>query len=458
MQATPAQAGGFSAQRFGGEQGTPVSANPTVTFYNPASMILAEGTHLYLEGVLAFRSLSYDRPTGAIDHLGAGTPTDAADANAGHASAGNLLASPFLGAITDLGMPDLRLGASFSVPYGGQVKWDQNTAFAGDQAYPGAVDGVQRWNIIEGESRLLYFTAAAAYRFRPARLTIGAAFNLIRTSLATVRARTPAGNDDLLTPSGELLEGRSLAEVAGWTYSVAAGLLYEASPSLALGLSYQSQPGFGEFGMNGTLTNRFNTTSESDVEMRQAYPDIVRAGLRWRRGRYQLQLSADYTRWSVMKDQCLLTRADPARKCAFLDDGSVDIAAGGAGVVTVVQRDLRDTYGGRIGGSYWLKPAIEGFAGVAWDRGAVPLHTMEASLSDANKVLASAGVRWEALCQRLWLTGTFLHVQYASRTSQPRPRDGSGEPLIQPPSRNPDGAGTYSQHIDALLIGAEYAF
>ncbi len=422
-------------------------------------MSLADGTHLYVEGILVYRTGSYFRPEGAIDHAGDGTPDEALETNTGRASLHNVLTSPFAGVVSDLGQRDLRVGASFSVPFGGQVSWDRNDGFAGNTMYPGAEDGVQRWNIIEGATRLMYMTAAGAYHIRPAKLSVGASFNVIRASIETIRARTPEGTDDLVTANGDLLEGRSLLESSGWAVSLGAGVLYQPKPGLAIGASYQSQPGFGEMKWQGTLTNRFNTTSDTPVEVVQSYPDVFRVGARWRRQNIEVRASADYSRWSKMQYQCLVSMSEADRKCAFNDDGSIDEAAGGAGVLTVIQRKLHDTWGARVGGSYWVGPPLEAFAGLSFDSNAVPDETLEATLIDANKIIATGGLRYAALADRLWITGSFTHVEYARRTSSPRPRDDTtGEPLIQNPSRNPDGAGRYSTRLELLTVGVEYGF
>ncbi|HTM20171.1 MAG TPA: outer membrane protein transport protein [Kofleriaceae bacterium] len=442
---------------MGGELGHPATDNPTAVYFNPAAMTLELGTHLYVEGIFVYRTGSYFRPQGDIDHLGEGTPDEALDANSGRAELHNVLWSPFIGVVSDLGgKRDLRVGAAFSVPFGGQVSWDRNDAYVGNQQYPGAEDGVQRWNIIEGQTRFEYMTAAAAYRLRAAHLSLGAGFNLIRATLTTIRARTPEANDDLVSAAGDLIEGRSMFEGAAWTASVSLGALYEPNPHLAVGLSYQSVPGFGEIGLKGTLTNRFNTTTDTPAEMRETFPDIYRLGMRWRNGKMELRASGDYTRWRVMEYQCLLSSNDPARKCSFNVDGS--LASDGSGVLTSVDRDLHDTFGLRVGGSYQVTPKVNAFAGVSFDSNAVPDETLEASLIDANKVIVSGGARFPVLRDRLYLTTSLTHVEYARRKTDPRPRDADGEPLLQTPSLNPDGAGRYNTRLELLTIGAEYQF
>src|ERR1041385_6031930 len=112
----PARAGGFTTARFGGEHGNVTDDHPTAIYYNPARLALGHGWRIYAEGVIAWRMVEHDRPSGAINNVldpgedGSGTPSDAVDANSGKATLSNLIVSPFLGVATDLGVPNLGLG------------------------------------------------------------------------------------------------------------------------------------------------------------------------------------------------------------------------------------------------------------------------------------------------------------------------------------------------------------
>jgi long-chain fatty acid transport protein len=463
-----AAAGGFATARFGGEHGHPATDHPTALYFNPAGLALGTGTRMYLEGLFAYRSASYDRPAGAVDNVledgttGSGTPDSAINANAGRAELGNLLASPFFGIVSDLGIENLGVGAGVYVPFGGSATWDQNLSYVGDEQYPGAVDGVQRWWNIEGTQKSLYGTVAAAYRIPGANLSIGAGANLVRTEVETVRARTALGTDDLMAGTDTIIEGRSYLEVSGNTMSVSGGLAWQPVEVLTIGASYQSQPGFGEHSLEGVLINKFGTTpeTENEVVLRQSLPDVFRLGFRWLAApRVELRASGDYTRWSAYDNQCLLDARDPDAKCAFMADGSVDTAAGGAGIVLNIPRNYRDTYGVRAGGSYWTRPNLELFGGAAYDSNAVPDETIDAALMDMDKLIGTLGLRYGFMREALTLSAAFTQVVYLDRTVDPRDRDADGNPIaMSSPSRNPDGAGTYKQAVSLLTIGLQYAF
>src|SRR5438094_8559708 len=94
------RAGGILVAQFGGENAHAASEDATSLYYNPAAVALGHGTRLYLEGVFAWRTASYDRPREAIDHIATannqtGTPQSVVSANAGKATLGNPVVAPF---------------------------------------------------------------------------------------------------------------------------------------------------------------------------------------------------------------------------------------------------------------------------------------------------------------------------------------------------------------------------
>jgi long-chain fatty acid transport protein len=462
--ATSAHAGGFLAARFGNEYGHPTSDSVTSIYYNPAGLALGHGTRIYAEGIFVYRAADYIRDPGAIDNVidpttdsGPGTPSDAIDANAGKATLRNYIASPFLGAASDLGIENLGVGIAGYVPFGGQASWDKVDRYENDSTYPGAYDGPARWASIEGTQRTLYVTAAGAYRIPAAKLSFGVGLNFIRNELDLVRARNADGSDDLVTvPDGGLLEGRSLLTAKGNTFGFGAGAIYEPTPALRFGLSYQSQPGLGENKLPGTLTNKFNTGPVSDVpiDLNQELPDIIRAGVMFMPNPdLEIHLAVDYQRWSVFKDQCLTTAAEGAApaKCKFLESGAADEANGASGIIINIPRRYDDSYGVRVGASWWVTPCVALLGGLTFDTTAIPDETMDPALMDSNKIIGNIGADIGVI-DELRLLVALSHVQYFDRTIAPR------ETPFEAPSRSPDMAGTYKQQITFATVALGYAF
>lgn len=463
-----ASASGFLVARFGSEFGHPTTDHLSGIYFNPAGLALRSGWRLQAEGLFGWRTATYDRPISAIDNIlrpgeeGTGTPSDAERANAGTANLSDPVAAPFFGVATDLGVPNLGVGLAFYVPFGGQAVWDENPQYVGNTDYPGAVDGPQRWATIEGTLRSMYVTAAGAYRLPAQRLSVGLGVNLVWSEIDVLRARNPSGTDDLVTSDGLIVEGRSLASADGLTLSLGAGVIWQPRDTIWLGLSYQSQPGFGKLSLEGTLTNKFGAAAAAPTPLafEQELPDVWRLGGRWRPiPRAEVRLFGEYVRWSVFERQCLLDASNPDRKCALTETGAVDTAAGGAGIQANIERDWNDAFGLRAGASYWVRPSYEVFAGVGYDGNAVPDETIDAGLMDMQKVTWSVGGRIGLLGNRLGVTASWLEVFYFDRTVPAPPRDADGKLMTaDPPTRVPSGAGSYSQWVGVLTLGLEYAF
>ena len=453
----PAAAGGFATARFGGEHGHVAADHVTAAYYNPAGLARVKGTHLYIEGLFVYRTAAYERPEGAIDDVGTGTPNDptALAANSGRGELANFLVSPFLGVSSDLGIDNFGASLAVYAPFGGQASWGTIDQFADDQQYPGAFDGPQRWHTIEGAQRALYVTAAGAYEIIDG-LSVGVGFNLVSQSISVLRARNLDGTDDLLTPTGGLKEGRTLIDGTDLSYSVGLGVQYEPVDGLWLGLSYQSTPGFGATGLDGQLYGQYGQSGQQDpVDTTLLFhlPDIIRFGLQYRpSAKFELRAGGDYQRWSKFASHCLITRNDDPQ-CTLGADGAVMDVTDGATVLVGIPRNWKDTFGVRVGGSYWAIDGMELFGGVGYDSNAIPDETLEAGLMDMDKVVSTLGVRY-SLMDSLLLTGSLTNVFYFSRDVAPR----TPENTPVQPSLSPDGAGTYTQSINLLTVGALYAF
>ena len=442
--AAAARAGGFTTTRFGGEDGHAATSDPTAVFYNPAGIAYSDGTHIYAEGLFAYRTVDYNRDAGAIDNTGTGTPTDAVNRNSGKATLANTIVSPFLGVTTRLA-EGLGVGVSLSVPFGGQASWDKNQAFANDATYPGAVDSSARWAAIEGEQRSLYYTLGGGWRTRDGRFGVGAAVNVVQSKIHLVRARNFDGTDDLVRGDGAISEGRSLLDVDNLTFSATLGVMWKPTPCSRVGLSYHSQPGFGEQTLTGTLTNQFGDSmpNTGDLELRQALPDAIRLGGLWRAfDKVVLHAAIDYQRWSKFKNQCFVTPGAAASTCEADDNGLV-IDSGP--LIVNIPRGWKDTYGVRIGGTYEVSKELEVKAGLLYDSNAAPDATLDPALIDQDKVIPQLGARFAS--GKILVTATLGHVFYFDRTTAPRATDTSGK------NRNPDMAGDYSQSVTYLLLG-----
>jgi long-chain fatty acid transport protein len=437
--ARSASAAGFATARFGGEHGTVVTTNPTALYYNPAGLGFSEGVHLMADGSLALRRVTWVHRTAASDPP---DPLGGEGANAGRAELFNVFGAPMLGASARFGK--LALAAGLFVPFGGRQKWAQNSTFVGNSQFPLAADGVQRWHSIQGGVSFIYGSFGAAYRF--GRLSLGASGNLVAASVASIRARNPAG--DTLPHTDQ--EGRTDIEVSGLFASFGLGLMFEAlEERLWLGMSYQAQPGLGPMTLKGrVITTYMGVARQDNVALHQALPDIVRAGARYRvNDETELRVFGDFTRWSVLRTQCVALVNYP---CAVTKSGD-DPGAGG--IFLNFRRYWRDTVGVRAGASRWLFPELELFVGLGFETAATPDETLDPELPDSQTLQGALGGRWEPV-SKLFVALSYTHLYYL-------PRDNTGKSRLtnaDVPTRRPDGGGTFKQWVGVFNANLEKVF
>lgn len=482
---TNAEASGLSTARFGGEHGHPTTENPSGIYYNPGAIALSEGTHIMVDGLIALRKVTYDRPDSAVNtQLGPdGQQTNHSlehfdGANNGKASLFNVAGAPFIAVISDFGTEFVYGGLAAYVPFGGGATWGKNDKFANSEEAPGAVDGVQRWYAIDGTIRSFYVTGALAFKIKPAKLTIGFSGSAIYTSFDTIRARNADGTDNLVSGQPDnftLKEGRSWLKASGWQGGFAVGMTAEPIDDvLWIGASYTSQPNVaGGMELKGTLTNLFVTAASpttTDIVLTQKFPDIIRLGFRVRPiPKLELRVFADYTRWSVLDKQCVMNADNPKRRCNFenpenalenpeefgtdetpIDDPDNDNTIG---VVQHLPRYWKDAGGVRIGVGYWFIDELETYIGVGYDSSAIPVETVDPALFDMDKISVSVGALWQAH-KHVAIGATIAQIIYF-------PLDTKGRNVLnkhQAPTRQASADGVYKQWLTVGNLYLDISF
>jgi long-chain fatty acid transport protein len=455
--AREARAAGFANTRLGGEQGSVVATNPTSLYYNPAGMAFATGSQLGLYGSLALRHATWTRDPSPNDMQDPGTQTG----NTGEAKVFNAFGGPSLAGSLKLG--NFVIGGGFFAPFYGRAHWPKNQAFENSATNPLAAGGVQRWFAIDGELTVLYFTAGAAYKLGP--VSIGATGNVISTTIDQTQAKVGSGG----LPNSNA-EGRVFVDAHRWNGSFAAGAMVEVLPDqLWLAASYQAQPGLGTQELKG-FQNTTTFAKGTNVAVVQPFPkmifsqdlpDIIRAGARWRMksAPLELRLFGDLTRWSKFKNQCLFVdglgqNGKPAT-CTIASDGS-DL--GGGGIQQYVTRNWKDTFGGRLGVSYWVVPAVELLFGAGYETAASPDSTLAPDIPDADNISGTLGARIK-LTDSLFLSAEYTHIQYFNRntTGESTLAVANGAPVSQPTVEE-DSGGKYTQWIGILTGNLEALF
>lgn len=448
-----ARASGYLTARFGADHGTPAQPNTFAVYFNPAALGGTTGTTITGDVAVLLRYAQYTRTPDALSPSNDALLADQSyvDANTGKATLTNLLALPFFGVNTDFGTKNLRGGWAVYVPFGGLATWDRVRGVPGS---PGSTDGVQRWHNISGQILTVYNTFALAYRLHP-RFSVGASFSPVIQNVSTVRARNSNGSDDTVV-NGQLVEGRSLLNATGLNFAASAGVYYEPTDNLRLGLSYISQPGFGESRLSGSLETKLgaNPQTKQDIDFLQTWPDVIRFGADWRVDpRLVLRGDFEFVRWSAFERQCVV---NPGEKCNVASDGR-DLSGGR--VILNVPRNWDDAFGVRVGPGYWITDKLEGFGSVGMTTPAVPKETIDSSTVDALRLYLTLGAKYEF--NKHWaLAGSYNHIYFFNVNTN----GANDQNLAANPggdynaSRSPSADGRYRSQIGFVNINASYTF
>jgi len=436
-----AWAAGISTGRFGGEHGVPTTSNATAIYYNPAGITLAEGTHLYLDTMLAVRHATYLHTPHATD---VPEPTGLEGANTDQATLLNLNVIPMLGATHKIG--DFALGGGFYVPFGGGSSWSVDERFEDNVMYPGASGGAQRWHALDGEMRLLYWTLAAAYEIPETGLSLGVSGSLILSDITSNQARTAMGDNNMDN------EGRSLLDVSTFAGGFGVGALFEAIDGvLWIGASYTSRPNVaGGHTLTGTIKNNFGSVDEVAAQLHQDMPDVIRLGVSYKpTPRLELRLAGAWERWSAFEGQCVSLEGEPC------EPDAASRAPGEPEPLQNMRRGWHDTPSVRLGASYWITPRWEYFAGLDYDGNAIPDETLEAGLTDFHDFGWAAGMRYEVIEKHLQASLTYTHF-----INLPRDSSGKSELATAAESYNlaPDSGGRYTETLGLFNVSLEAAF
>ncbi|HMI83303.1 MAG TPA: outer membrane protein transport protein [Polyangiaceae bacterium] len=446
--ASPARASGYLNPRLADPHGHPALANPYAIYFNPAALGGLRGTHVVVDGTLAWRTADFTRRASALSPQAPGTVNDPTyvEANTGDAHASNLVGLPFIAASSDFGLQNFFAGIGAYVPFGGVAKFDQRDSFVGNTSVPGAVDGPQRWALISGVQQALFTTAAAGFRLPEERLSFAVSGSVVLSSIAHYQARNLAGNDDITS------EGHALVDVSGVQGSMTAGVYWEPLPEhkLRVGASYAVRPGFGGVRLSGTLRQHSPAyDTNQDVDLLLTYPDVIRAGVAampWGSS-IELRLDAEYVLWSAFERQCVVIRG---QACNIGADGS-EIGPGSQ-VLLAVRRKWKNAGGVRAGLGYFLDDKTEIYGAVGFDTSAVAKANLEPTYPDSFKLMGSLGARRE-VATGVVIGASYTYVGYLSADTNHQDFFAQAGA-----SRMPNEDGTYGSKLMFFNINAAFAF
>ncbi len=448
-----ARAGGLSNPFVSDPEGQPELANAYAVDFNPAALAGLHGTNFVVDGALAVGYLAYDRtsPLSPSPTNVASSPNRAAyvATNTGKNTAVSAGFIPFLGAASDFGSKTFFAGLGLYAPFGGSLEWQQASRWAGDAAVPGAVDGPQRWQSISVVDSTVAASASFGVRLLDERLAFAVSLSAYVTQVQLNKAFNNDGSDDVTGPTGVLKEGRAYLDVSGVDAGAGLGVyaVPDAERRLRLGASYTSQPGFGSMRLPGTLEQRLGITPSgtTDVDLLQAYPDIVRLGVAYRvADDVDLRLRGQYERWSVFTNACVVHRG---LSCDVNADGS---AVKQGQIIANDPASFNDSFAVHGGAAYWPRPRVELYGDLGLDTSAVPNDSQGRTLFDSLKVIGSIGLHY-TLSRHITVGGSFTQVYYLPETV-------TSQKQWQTPSAVPFANGSYASHLEFVDANLALAF
>ena len=188
----------FFIARFDGIEGGILNTGAYSSYWNPAGMVDA-GRRFQLHTMSVYRTATFNR---FIEENG--IEPEFAEVNGGTNQTGRGGIVPGL-ATTHSWIGDewsLAVGGGFYIDRAGTMKWDSKPD--ADPAFPGAVDGPQRWAGISDPNGHSQPGTRLAVGHRKSRLSVGATLLLNYADLTTVRAQNVGRTDAVIDDRGQL--------------------------------------------------------------------------------------------------------------------------------------------------------------------------------------------------------------------------------------------------------------
>ena len=361
------------------------------------------------------------------------------------ASAGGI---PFLGVASDFGSKTFFGGLAAYAPFGGSVKWDQASRYAGSTLLPGAVDGPQRWQSISVNDASLAATAAFGARLGQG-LSVGVGLTLYSHSIALDKALDGDGSDDVTAPNGGLKEGRALLQVSGLDAGVSAGLYWEDPGGATSPRGVVHEPaGSRRDAPQGNARSRRSAsrplpppTSTCSSRTRTSSDSVRHTG--------RAPASTCASTASSLDGRCSRTSASFTQGCLATSIRTARRRLP-AQVISNIPSDFHDAFAVHAGVGYWPAKRTEIFFDAGVDSSAVPARSLGTTLFDSFKILGTVGVR-HRFSERVFVAASYTGVYYLPVTV-------TGETESKAPSDVPNANGSYASHLSFFDVSGTFVF
>jgi len=432
-------------------------------FYNPAVLTRFDGTRLNLGFTSILPSTEFSGGAASRSGIPAASPFSAI---AGPATTGNAALSavtPTLYAMYSLSR-DLKAGVAVNVPYGLTTQYDANW--------------IGRYHALRSHLQTIDIAPTVAYRFsdqwsagvsfvaRQAKAELSQGVDFGYEAYGAVAA-AGLNNTNPLTGGPIVYPGAADGSVSvsgsSWAYGFKAGLLFEPTKTLRLGLGFQSAiaetikgtatfsvPGTVALGMAGLAqVNPTQTaalaglgqafaagTANGPVSALLNLPSMASLGLAWDlSSAFTLSAELERTQWSKFQE-LRLKFANPATQP---DNYTTE--------------NWQDTTFFSLGGTWHTGGPWTCRAGVAFDKAPVADAFRTPRIPDADRTWLSAGVAYQ-FTRGFGVDFGYTHIFCKDSTLNLQGGSDPGAPSFM------DGnlSGTYKNSIDIWAVQARWAF
>lgn len=364
--------------------------NPSAVWYNPAGITQLDGTRVSV-GVLAIYPV--------MNHENMNGTTDVSERN---------VFLPVQLFATDKVNDRVSLGLGITSPFGLSTNWSDSSATSN-------VATLSRVKTIDINPNI-------AYKINDG-LSVAAGVDYMILQ-ATMNKLLPIGNA-LFRLNGD-----------GTGLGANAGVKYNATDQLNLGLSYRSRvkikvDGTAEVGAPLGLSN----SAQTEIIL----PDLIQFGASYKATeKLTLNADLDYTWWStydrlVIKSNTIL----------FLSSGTTD--------TSIDEKDWKNTWAIRIGGQYKLSEQWKLRAGYVYDQSPVPSDRFDTRVPDADRQGITIGTGYTS--GNITIDASYMYLHFKNRTIS---NSIAGQPSGSAPIASLDGTYKSVGHLAGITVAYKF--
>jgi long-chain fatty acid transport protein len=364
--------------------------NPSAVWYNPAGITQLGGTRVSA-GVLAiYPVMSHENMNGT---------TDVSERN---------VFLPVQLFATDKVNDRVSLGLGITSPFGLSTNWSDSSATSN-------VATLSRVKTIDINPNI-------AYKINDG-LSVAAGVDYMILQ-ATMNKLLPIGNA-LFRLNGD-----------GTGLGANAGVKYNATDQLNLGLSYRSRV---KIKVDGTAEVRAPLGLSNSAQTEITLPDLIQFGASYKASdNLTLNADLDYTWWStydrlVIKSNTILT----------LSLGTTD--------TSIDEKDWQNTWAIRIGGQYKLSEQWKLRAGYVYDQSPVPSDRFDTRVPDSDRQGITIGTGYTS--GNITIDASYMYLHFKNRTIS---NSIAGQPSGSAPIASLDGTYKSVGHLAGITIAYKF--